>query len=126
MTDIRYLLDSNICIYFLAGQPFKLRSLVVAAEQHIAVSSVSYAEVMLGAVRVGAAEVAVATRFFGSLTVCPFDQIAADAYARLPFRRGRFDRLIAAHALAMGVTLITNDAADFADIPGLKIENWAA
>lgn len=126
MTEVRYLLDSNICIYFLAGQPLKLQSQMVLAEPYLAVSSISYAEVMLGAVRAGGAELAIATRFFGSLPVLPFNEHAAKAYARLPFRRGRFDRLIAAHALALGATLVTNDAADFADVPGLKLENWAA
>ena len=38
--------------------------------------------------------------------------------------RDRFDQLIAAHALALGITPATNNEADFADISGLKVENW--
>lgn len=57
--------------------------------------------------------------------VLPFDRRAAEAYAHLPFRRARFDRLIAAHASALGLTLVTNNERDFADIPGLTVENWA-
>lgn len=40
-------------------------------------------------------------------------------------RRDAMDRLIAAHALSVGVTLVTNNEADFKDYPGLKLENWA-
>ena len=49
---------------------------------------------------------------------------AAREYARLPFKRARFDRLLAAHALSLGVTIITNNESDFADVPGLTVENW--
>ena len=43
---------------------------------------------------------------------------------KLPFKRARFDRLLAAHALSLGVTIITNNEADFADVPELAVENW--
>jgi tRNA(fMet)-specific endonuclease VapC len=56
--------------------------------------------------------------------VLPFDAAAAEVYARLPFRRGSFDRLIAAHALALDLVLVTDNVADYADVPGLKVENW--
>ena len=58
------------------------------------------------------------------MPILPFDEAAARCYAQLPFRRGRFDRLLAAHALSLGSTVITDNEADFADIPGLTIENW--
>ncbi|MFZ1368469.1 MAG: VapC toxin family PIN domain ribonuclease, partial [Sphingorhabdus sp.] len=41
-----------------------------------------------------------------------------------PFKRGNFDRLIAAHALSLGLTIISQNTRDFADVPGLKVENW--
>ena len=43
---------------------------------------------------------------------------------KLPFKRGSFDRLIGAHALSLGLTLITANQRHFADMPGLKVENW--
>ncbi|HEX9933122.1 MAG TPA: PIN domain-containing protein, partial [Allosphingosinicella sp.] len=64
-------------------------------------------------------------RFLESFPVAPFDQAAAHSYARVPFRRGKLDRLIAAHALALGATLVTNNVRDFSDVPRLKLENWA-
>jgi tRNA(fMet)-specific endonuclease VapC len=62
--------------------------------------------------------------FLTEVEVLPFDDSAARAYAALPFRRGSFDRLIAAHAIATGRTLVTNNEADFSNVPQLKIENW--
>ncbi len=46
------------------------------------------------------------------------------SYASIPFKRSRFDRLIAAQALSLGLTLVTNNERDFADVPDLKVENW--
>ena len=53
-----------------------------------------------------------------------FDDAAAKAYGTMPFKRAKFDRLIAAHALALGLTLVTANVRDFADIPGLLVEDW--
>jgi tRNA(fMet)-specific endonuclease VapC len=41
-------------------------------------------------------------------------------------RRSSFDRLIAAHALALGFVLVTNNEKHFIDVPGLRVENWTA
>jgi tRNA(fMet)-specific endonuclease VapC len=56
--------------------------------------------------------------------VLPFDEMAALVYANLPFKRASYDRLIAAHALALGLTIVTDNETDFADVPGLRVENW--
>ena len=79
---------------------------------------------MIGAFRQDALDQTI--RFFVAVPVMPFDEGAARLYARLPFRRGSFDRLVAAHALSLGLTLVTNNGRDFADIPGLRIENWTS
>ena len=57
-------------------------------------------------------------------SVLPFDVDAADRYARMPLRRHRFDRLIAAHALVLDLTLITANRRDFGDVPDLRVEDW--
>jgi tRNA(fMet)-specific endonuclease VapC len=61
---------------------------------------------------------------FAAIPVLPFDTSAAEAYHRLPFKRGSFDRLIAAHALALDLTLVTNNEDDFKGVASLRIENW--
>ena len=123
MADPRFLLDANICVYLLGGHSDLARQKVEACQTgELVTSAIAFAEVMIGAERRNAVNEALA--FFRMVVVRPFDIPAAAAYARLPFRRGSFDRLIAAHALALDLTLVTNNEADFADIPGLKVENW--
>jgi tRNA(fMet)-specific endonuclease VapC len=123
MTDPVFLLDSNICIYLLQGAVAPLNARVLAqARGSLAVSAISYAEIRLGA-RDPQSEKALGS-FLRDVVLLPFDAAAAEAYARLPFRRARLDRLIAAHALSTGLTLVTNNERDFDDIPDLRLENW--
>lgn len=87
------------------------------------VSSVSLAEIAVG---YGAA-VFDSPDIAGFLREVPpvaFNERAAMIYGMLPFRRARFDRLIAAHAVALDMVLVTNNEADFADISALRVENW--
>jgi tRNA(fMet)-specific endonuclease VapC len=58
------------------------------------------------------------------IPILPFDERAGRTYATIPFKRASYDRLIAAHALALGLILVTDNEADFADVPGLQVENW--
>jgi len=123
MTDPLFLLDSNICIYLFQGAVVPLNARVLAqARGSLAVSAISYAEIRLG-VRDARGEQALAS-FLRDVALLPFDATAAEAYARLPFRRARLDRLIAAQALSAGLTLVTNNERDFVDIPDLRLENW--
>ncbi|MCD2323892.1 type II toxin-antitoxin system VapC family toxin [Sphingomonas sp. IC-56] len=124
MAEPRYLLDTNICIYILADSGPAVRRLANELEGSVVTSSIAFAEIELGLRNADASARAAADALFAAVGVLPFDQAAARAYAALPFRRGRFDRLIAAHALSAGLTLVTNNEADFADVPGLQIENW--
>ena len=64
-----------------------------------------------------------------SFPMLAFDEAAAERYgvqraAVRDRRRDAFDRLIAAHATSLGLTLVTNNEADFRDYPGLIVENW--
>lgn len=125
MADPLFLLDSNICIYILEGIGPALRRHVEAQKAGTLVTSaICYAEVMRGIRTDDDIRTARAERLFGVVQTLPFDRDAALAFRALPFRRHRFDGLIAAHALALGLTLVTNNEADFADVPGLKVENW--
>jgi len=127
VTDPQFLIDTNIAIYVLndAASPAALR-LATKDVGSVAISAIAYAEVMRGIPSSEIEALASARNLFELVIVQPFDAAAALAYARLPFRRGSFDRLIAAHALALGLTLVTNNEGDFGDIPGLRVENWAA
>jgi len=123
VAEPRFLLDSNILIYLLGGLSLEARAQVEGrAAETIVTSAIVFAEVMLGAKALEAE--AQARRLFANLQVLPFDAAAGRVYATLPFKRGRFDRLVAAHAVALDLTLVTNNERDFADIPALKVENW--
>jgi tRNA(fMet)-specific endonuclease VapC len=125
VTEPRFLLDSNICIYLLEGLSDEAR---VRAEQcspgEIVTSAIAYAEVMRGLDPSNERGTADVGAFFRIVEVVAFDGAAATRYSDVPFKRGRFDRLIAAHALALGLTLVTNNERDFGDVPDLAIENW--
>ncbi|WP_010543274.1 type II toxin-antitoxin system VapC family toxin [Sphingomonas elodea] len=125
MAEPRFLLDTNICIYILNDALAPAAQAVAGqAKGSVVSSTIVLAEVMRGVPSGDAAGRLVVERFFRLVEPLPFDAAAAAAYARLPFRHARLDRLIAAQALAAGLTLITNNERDFADIPDLRIENW--
>lgn len=121
----RYLLDTNICIYLLRNSRPAAARLAQVGPATVAVSAVTAAELL--APRQGASETdrALEAEFLAQFPILPFDEHAAQAYARLPFRRGRYDQLIAAHALSLGLVLVTNNEADFAGVSGLVLDNWA-
>ena len=122
---IKYLIDADSLIYATSGRyPVMASRLEACAPGEVAISSISFAEIVLGS-RIGhAPPQEVLDAFVAVIPVLAFDEPAARAYARLPFRRARFDRLLAAHALSIDAAIVTNNEADFADVPGLKVENW--
>lgn len=122
---IRYLVDTDSAVYATSGAyPVMRARFEGRMPGEIAISAISYAEIAYGthAGKPPTAEVLAA--FVRAIPIVEFDAAAAREYARLPFKRARFDRLLAAHALSLGATIITNNEADFADLPGLKVENW--
>jgi tRNA(fMet)-specific endonuclease VapC len=120
-----FLLDTNVCIYLLEALSEAAREQVEGRRPgEVVTSAIAFAEVMQGLDLSDAKAVAAVDRLFRAVPVLPYDEAAARAYARVPYKRARFDRLIAAHALALDVTLVTNNEADFRDIPGLSVENW--
>lgn len=132
---LRYLLDTNICIYLLRGHPTELIARLEALDYgEVAMSAIVLAELRVGLERHAESrarnEEALAD-LLQLIPALPFDAAAAVQYGRLraavPDRnRDALDRLIAAHALSLGATLITNNEADFKDYPNLKVENWVA
>ena len=125
MTRVSFLLDTNSCIYLLSRTRPSLSKRVSGCEPgSVGLSAIVCAELVLGFSRASDQLKLMLERFLELFPVAPFDEAAARAYARVPFRRGKLDRLIAAHALALDAALITNNVRDFADVPGLRVENW--
>lgn len=125
MIEPLYLIDTNICIYILADAQSAAARRLGACSPGVAVASaITYAELMLGVAGGSAEERAKAKQLFEQVPVLPFDLEAASVYARLPFRRASYDRLLAAHCLALDLTLVTSNVLDFQDVPQLRVENW--
>jgi len=122
---MRYMLDANAFILLLTGHPSTVARALECEEADLAISAIAFAEVAHGTASGKAPPPEVLSRTSETIAVLPFDDAAAQAYARLSFKRGSFDRLIAAHALSTGLILVTANLGDFADVPGLQTENWA-
>jgi tRNA(fMet)-specific endonuclease VapC len=123
MSKPRFLLDTNILVYLIGGASPHLRGRVEEHEPgHIVTSALCVAEAMYGIATNG--QSASLAALLAVIEPLPFDLAAAERFPEVPFRRGKLDRFIAAHALALDVTLVSNNERDFADIPGLSVENW--
>jgi tRNA(fMet)-specific endonuclease VapC len=130
-----YLLDTNICIYLMKHQPAEVAAhFARCLVGEVVMSMVTLAELEYGVACSGADQERnrrALDLLLEDIPAVPFDSEAARAYGpvRLATRarsRDALDKLIASHALSLGATLVTNNEADFADYPGLKVQNWAA
>lgn len=126
-----YLIDTNIAIHARDGTDAVLAKLA-EHDGEVLLSALSLAELQRGVYRdprlapLRQARLEVLLR---ALPVLPFDASAALAYGRIIAQcgwvRGRdYDRMIAAHAISSNSVLVTDNTADFTDIPGLPIQNW--
>ena len=131
---MRYMLDTNICIYITKRHPPQvLKRLEALAQGSAVMSVVTYAELRAGLEMQTACrqqDERVLALLTSRIPVLPFTASDAESFGVLRAavrdrRRDTMDRLIAAHAVSVGVTLVTNNEADFKDYPGLVIENWA-
>lgn len=122
---IRYLIDADAAVYFMDdGYEGLTARIAQCAPGEIAISTISFAEIAYRTQAGKPPPTPVLEAFVAAIPLLAFDEAAARAYARLPFKRARFDRLLAAHALSFGAIVVTNNPSDFADVPGLKVENW--
>jgi tRNA(fMet)-specific endonuclease VapC len=132
---MKYFLDTDTCVYLIKGRPpqvserFRHHRLSAVGLSSIVVSELSWGVAKSGLQR----NVDALDAFLAAFEVAPYDQAAAFVYGRLRAeleRRGipigPFDTLIAAHALALDVTLVTNNVREFKRVPGLRVENWTA
>ncbi len=128
---MKFLIDTNIAIHARDGFEPVLDPLA-RHEGVVFLSALSLAELQRGLYS-GAPDAALRQvrlrRILQTIPVLAFDATAAETYGQIIAqigwaRRKDFDRLIGAHALATGCTLVTANASDFSDIPGLSLEDW--
>lgn len=130
---MRYMLDTNICIYLINHRPQHVRARFDAHSiGDIGISAITAAELAYGVAKSGSARNRSALEtFLLPLEIAPFDDRAIWHYAELRAeleRRGTpigaLDTQIAAHALTLGCILVTNNTREFARADGLHLENW--
>jgi len=131
---MRYLLDTNICIYLARrGPPQVLSRLEHLQPGDVGMSVVTYLELVYGAHKSQRVEanLRVIDQLRRLIPVLPLEASAGPHFGRIRSvleRRGKpigaYDLLIAAQALALGLVLVTNNPREFARVEGLPIENW--
>jgi tRNA(fMet)-specific endonuclease VapC len=129
----KYMLDTNICIYMMKHQPPQVRARFAECfVGDVVISAITLAELEYGVAMSGEAQShnqALLDSLLEDIPVAAFDAQAARAYGPLRAahrerNKDALDKLIASHALALGVTLVTNNEADFRNFAGLVVENW--
>ena len=128
------MLDTNVCIHVIRRRPPDvLRRFEEYEVGEVGVSSVTAAELRYGAEKSAVPEQnrEALSRFLLPLEVLAFGDEAAAAYGRIRAALekagtpiGPLDTLIAAHAVGLGVTLVTNNTREFSRVPGLEVEDW--
>ena len=131
---MKYMLDTNICIYLIKQQPREVIDKfqgIIPGE--IAISSVTVAEMMYGVRKSQHKERnrSALESFLAPLEMVDFDFKAAEHYGvirahleKMGTPIGAYDLMIAAHALSLGLILVTNNEREFQRIPDLIVENW--
>ncbi|MGN0414832.1 MAG: type II toxin-antitoxin system VapC family toxin [Agathobacter sp.] len=131
---MRYMLDTNICIYAIKYKP---EQVFMRLQEHdpaeICISSVTYAELVYGVEKSKAIEknrVALAL-LLANIEIMSFDSLAAESYGKVradlekagtPI--GPLDMMIAGHAKSKDYIVVTNNTKEFERVKGLKFENW--
>ena len=132
---MKYLLDTNICIYLIKNKP---TSLITRFNEHavgdIGVSTITVAELTYGVEKSQwyAQNQEALLQFLSPLIISDFDANAAFSYGQIRAELERqgapicsLDTVIAGHAVSLGVTIVTNNEREFKRIEGLSLENWA-
>ena len=132
---MKYILDTNICIYIINEKPDKvLRKFELYPVYEFGISSITHAELQYGIEKSKNKNTnqAALDEFLLPLTILPFHgQRLVTCYGEIRASLeskgqtiGPLDMLIAAHALSLDLIIISNNIKEFSRIPNLKCENW--
>jgi tRNA(fMet)-specific endonuclease VapC len=129
---VKYVLDTDSVSFALRGQGDVAARIKAHKPSDLCVSAITVAELRYGADRKGSRKLhGLIDTFASAIEVAPFDEAAALEFGRIGSLladrgtpTGEFDVLIAAHAVALRRTLVTNNVRHFSKVPGLSLENW--
>ena len=128
-----FMLDTDSVSFALRGQGSVGAQILEHRPSELCVSSTTVAELRYGATRRNSAKLhQLIDTFIENVAVMPFDEVCAAHFGHLASELadqgvpiGEFDALMAAHAITIDVTLVTNNTKHFSRVQGLKIVNWA-
>jgi tRNA(fMet)-specific endonuclease VapC len=130
---LKYMLDTNICIFTIKNKPQRVRDAFNRHHGQLCMSSVSLMELIYGAEKSASPErnLAVVEGFAARLEVLSYDEIAATHTGQLRAELARngtpidpYDQLIAGHARSRGLIVVTNNRHEFDRVAGLRVEDW--
>jgi tRNA(fMet)-specific endonuclease VapC len=131
---LKYLLDTNIVIYTMKNRPPQAKRRFKRHHGQMGISAVTLGELVFGAEHSQQVErnLAVIEAMIARLVVLPFDAKAAFHFGQIRaelYRTGQpigpYDMMIAGHARACGLKLVTNNAKEFERVQGLLLEDWS-
>ena len=131
---MRFMLDTNSCIALIKRKPAKILAKIMShAPGEVGLSAITLAELRYGVAKSAQRERngQALAEFLLPLEIADFDETAADAYgeSRAALEKagtpiGPLDTQIDAHALSLGVVLVTHNTREFRRIPGLAVQDW--
>lgn len=130
---LKYLLDTNIVIYVMKHRPALVRERFIRHQGQLAISAITLMELVYGAEKSAQTErnLREIEGFAARLDVLAYDEAAANhsgqiraELARAGTPIGPYDQMIAGHARALGLILVSNNLREFERVPGLRLENW--
>ncbi len=130
---LKYMLDTNIAIYTLKNRPARVRAAFKKHVGEMCLSSVSLGELIYGTEKSAQVErnLTVIEGLAARMKIQSFDTQAAMHFGQLRAELaksgrliGPYDMMIAGHARALGLILVTNNRREFDRVPGLRVENW--
>jgi len=132
---MKFLLDTDTCVYALKQNPAVLKHLLAQSREDIAVSVITEAELRTGATKSTSAArtLRLVENFLRPLGIVEFTSNDAASYAQVRAKLeragtpiGPLDTLIAAQAVARKLVLVSNNEREFSRVAGLRIENWVS
>ena len=130
---LKYILDTNICIYTIKNRPSQVRQVFKRHSLQMCISTVTLMELIYSAEKSATPEkhLEIIEGFTARLDVLNYDCEAAVHTGQLRAELagngtpiGPYDQMIAGHARSRGLILVTNNVREFCRVPGLRVENW--
>ncbi|MDN3526601.1 tRNA(fMet)-specific endonuclease VapC [Halomonas sabkhae] len=130
---LKYMLDTNICIFTIKNKPAQVREAFQQHRERLCISTVTLMELIYGAEKSGHPDhnLHVVESFAARLEVLQYDRDAAAHTGQLRAELARsgkpigpYDQMIAGHARSMGLVVVTNNLSEFQRVPGIRLEDW--